>query len=212
MTYKQKGDELMEYIQELFYLAHDYWILTMIVGIFSTFVESFLPVLPLVAIVTANAAIFGLVIGLLISWMGSGLGTASLFLLISRFNNNKIFNKLRNEKTDKAVKWLEKQGFKLLFIAYSCPFIPGCLVTVASAFCKRSPKSFIPAMLAGKFVMFLVVSYVASDIKGFITNPLKIAFFVGLVFMSWEIGIKVNNSLEEHSSEDKDTNKYDGCM
>lgn len=202
----------MEYIQDLFYLAHDYWILTMIVGIFSTFIESFLPILPLVAIVTANAAIFGLAIGLLISWIGSSLGTASLFLLISKFNDNKLFKKLRNEKSDKAVRWLEKQGFKLLFIAYSCPFIPGCLVTVSSAFCKRSPKSFIAAMLAGKFVMFLVVSYVASDIKGFINNPLKISFFVGLVFMSWKIGSKISNSLEDHNSESKDINKYDGCM
>ncbi|RDY23929.1 TVP38/TMEM64 family protein [Romboutsia maritimum] len=202
----------MEYIEKLFYIAQDYWFLTMIVGLFSTFIESFLPVLPLVGIVTANAAILGLWVGLIISWIGSGLGTIAVFLIVSKFNNNKIFNRLRNDKTDKAINWIEKQGFRLLFIAYSCPFIPGCLVTLASAFCKRTSKSFIPAMLSGKFVMFLVVSYVASDIKGFITNPLKIAVFVLLVFLSWKIGSKVNVSLEKNNNSNnkiKDSKLYE---
>lgn len=188
----------MEYIQELFRLAQDYWILTMIVGLFSTFIESFMPVLPLIAIVTINAAIFGMGTGLLISWVGSSLGTAALFLLISKYNDNKLFNKLRNSKTSKAISWLERQDFKLLFIAYSCPFVPGCLVTIASAFCRKSIKSFLPAMMSGKFVMFVVVSYVASDIKGFITHPLKIGTFVLLVFLSWKIGSRFKLRLENH--------------
>ena len=44
----------MEHIKWLFNLAQDYWLLTMFVGLFSTFLESLLPVLPLVAIVTIN--------------------------------------------------------------------------------------------------------------------------------------------------------------
>lgn len=188
----------MEYIQGLFDLAKDYWVLAMFAGLISCFIESFLPILPLIAIVGANALMLGLWGGLFISWMGSGLGTIALFLLVSKFNDNKLFNKLRNNKTEKAIKWMEKQGFKLLFIAYSCPFVPSFLVTITSAFCKREAINFIPAMLAGKFVMFLVVSYPASDIEGFINNPIKIAVFVLLVFLSWTIGSKVNSSLEEH--------------
>lgn len=194
----------MQYIQDLFGLAQDYWILAMIVGLFSSFIESFLPILPLIAIVTANAAIFGLFIGLLISWLGSGIGTALLFLVASKFNNIKLFNKIRNEKTDKAIDWLDKQGFKLLFIAYSCPFVPGCLVTISLAFCKKSIKNFLPAMLSGKFVMFLVVSYVGSDLKGFITHPLKICIFVGLVILSWRIGNLFNLKLENSETNKKD--------
>lgn len=190
----------MQYINDLFTFAQDYWILTMIVGLFSTFIESFIPVLPLVAIVTANAAVLGLWMGLLISWIGSSIGTLCLFLLVSKFNDNKLFNKLRNEKTNKAINWLDKQGFKLLFIAYSCPFAPGCLVTIASAFCKKTTKSFFPAMMSGKFVMFLVVSYIGSDIKGFITNPIQIIIFLVLVLISWKIGNRVSKNIENHDT------------
>ncbi|WP_243446420.1 TVP38/TMEM64 family protein [Romboutsia weinsteinii] len=207
--------EFIEHIQNLFNLAQDYWIFTMIIGVFSTFIESFLPVLPLVGIVSINAAIFGALIGLIISWIGSGLGTAAVFLVISKFNDNKLFNKLRNEKTEKAIKWMEEKGFKLLFIAYACPFVPSFLVTITSAFCKRSFRDFVPAMLAGKFIMFLVVSYIAGDIKGFITSPFKIALFIGIAFIAWTIGAKVNKSLDEyHDNHEnvKDLKNHRDCI
>lgn len=188
----------MEYIDRLYILAQDYWIITMIVGILSTFVESFLPILPLMAIVSANAVFFGLAKGFLISWIGSGLGTIALFLLVSRLNNSIFLNKFRNKRVYKAIHWLDRQGFRLLFIAYACPFTPGCLVTVASGLCKKKLSEFIPAMLSGKFVMFLVISYVSSDIKGFITSPIKICLLSVLVFISWEIGKKFNVRLENY--------------
>ncbi len=193
----------MDHIQALLDLSKDYWFLSMIVGLLSCFIESFLPFLPLIAIVGANAMILGLWGGLIISWIGSGLGTLALFLLISKYNNNKIFNKLRNKKTEKAISWMQRQGFKLLFIAYSCPFVPSFLVTITSAFCKREVSEFLPAMLAGKFVMFLVISYPASDLSGFLRSPMKIAIFLILVFLSWKVGSKVNTDLEEHKHNHK---------
>lgn len=191
----------MEHIQGLFNLAHDYWFLTMIVGLFSTFIESFLPILPLVAIVTVNAAVFGLGMGLVVSWIGSGLGTLALFLIVSKFSDNKFINKYRNEKTQKIVEKVRSKGFKLLFIAYACPFMPACLVTISSALCKSEFKHFATAMLSGKFIMFVVVSYIGSDIRGFITNPIKIIIFSLIVLLAWMIGNKVNSSFA-HSEEE----------
>lgn len=187
----------MEYIQGLFNLAQDYWFLTMMVGLFSTFIESFLPVLPLIAIVTVNAAVFGMGMGLIISWIGSGLGTIVVFLIVSKFSDSKFINKHRNEKTERIVEKVKSKGFKLLFVAYSCPFIPTCMVTIASALCKSEFKHFVTAMLSGKFIMFVVISYIGSDIKGFITNPIKILIFGLIVLLAWKIGNKVNTSIEQ---------------
>lgn len=192
----------MEHIQVLLDLLKDYWLLCMIVGLLSCFIESFLPFLPIMAIVSANAMIFGLWGGLIVSWIGSGLGTWALYLLISKYNDNKLFRILRNKRVEKAISWLRKQGFKLFFIAYACPAIPDFFVTVTAAFCKKEVREFLPAMLGGKFVMFLAISYPASDISGFLRNPLKIALFLGLVFLSWKIGSKVNSDLEEHKDID----------
>ena len=65
----------MEFIQSIYNIVNDYWILSIAVGLISAFVESFLPILPLVAIVTANAALFGMIPGFVISWLGSVSGT-----------------------------------------------------------------------------------------------------------------------------------------
>lgn len=188
----------MEYVQNLYYMAQDYWILTMIIGLTSSFIESFLPILPLIGIVTGNALVLGLWKGMVISWIGSGLGTISLFLLARRFKDSVHIDRFKNDKVNKGIHWVHKQGFKLLFIAYCCPFVPGFLVTIASALSGSELRNFAPAMLSGKFVMFLVVSYPASDIIGFIKSPIKICVFIILVLLAWIIGNKVNNRLDEH--------------
>ena len=192
----------MEHIKWLFNLAQDYWFLTMVVGLFSTFLESLLPVLPLVAIVTINAAVFGMGMGLIISWIGSGFGTVVMFLIARKFSYSKFINKYRNKKTNKIVQKLKEKGFKLLFIAYSCPFIPTSLVTIASGLCKFDLKTFLVGMVSGKFIMFIVISYIGSDIKGFLTNPVKIILLSIIVFIAWAIGNKVNKSIENNYEND----------
>ena len=64
----------MKYIQGLYYMAQDYWVLTMLIGVLSCFVESFIPALPLIGIVSGNAILFGLLNGIILSWIGSSLG------------------------------------------------------------------------------------------------------------------------------------------
>ena len=45
----------MEYIDGLFNIVKDFWFLAFITAIFVTFLESFIPALPLIAIVIANS-------------------------------------------------------------------------------------------------------------------------------------------------------------
>ena len=200
----------MQYLQALQNLVQDYLLLSICVGFFSSFIESFIPMLPLVAIVTANAALFGMVKGFLISWLGSVTGTICLFLLVSKIGeNSKLLEKIKNEKIKKAILWVDKKGFKLLFIAYACPFLPDCVITIASAITKRDKTTFMSAVLSGKFIMFLVVSYIGQDIYGFITSPIKIIGFCVVVFLAWVLGNKLNKDLEYieervHNKENKD--------
>ncbi len=49
--------------------------------------------------------------------------------------------------------------------------------------------------------MFVVVSYIGSDIRGFITSPTKIIVFALIVLLAWLIGNKINSSFE-HSEEE----------
>ena len=189
----------MEYIQNLYYMVPDYWILTMLIGLMSCFVESYIPALPLIGIVTGNAMFFGFLNGMILSWIGSGLGTILLFLLTKKFKDSIHMQRFKNEKINKVINWIYKQGFKVLFIAYCCPFVPGFLVTITSALSGKDIRNFAPAMLCGKFIMFLVVSYPASDVVGFIKNPIKIVLFILLVFLAWKVGNSINTKLDKNN-------------
>ena len=94
----------MEYIQNLYYMVQDYWILTMLIGLMSCFVESFIPALPLIGIVTGNAMFFGFLNGMILSWIGSGLGTILLFLLTKKFKDSIHMQRFKNEKINKVIK------------------------------------------------------------------------------------------------------------
>ena len=190
----------MEHIQSIYNLVNDYWLLSIIVGFTSVLIESLLPILPLIAIVTANAALFGMYPGLIISWIGSTSGTICLFFLIKKISNNRLVNLVKNEKVEKAIHWIEEKGFILLFLAYACPFLPACVVTISQGLAKRDSSVFISAVLTGKLVMFFIISYIGKDIVGFITNPLKVLLLLIITFIAWKLGTKLNKDLENYEN------------
>lgn len=193
----------MGFIQKIYVLVNDYWILSVIVGMTSVFIESFLPFLPLVALVTANAALFGMIPGLVISWIGSSAGTICLFFIVKKISNKRFRKFLTNEKVEKAVDWVESKGLKLLFLAYACPFLPACVVTISQGLAKRDMAEFISAVISGKLVMFFIVSYIGKDIFGFITNPFKVSALVLITFIAWKIGNKLNKDLDQYNKADE---------
>ncbi|MEN2256893.1 VTT domain-containing protein [Paraclostridium benzoelyticum] len=186
----------MEHIETLFTLARDNFILVFIIGTFASFLESFIPALPLMGIVVANSVMMGWVFGLLGSVVGSCTGTYLLFLLSNKFSHIKIFERIENNKVDRAINWVKHQGFATLFIAYSCPFIPGCLVTIACGVSNKSRESFVPAMISGRILMFLIASYIGNDLLGFIHSPMRIIFVAALTIISFLVGRKINTRIE----------------
>lgn len=191
----------MEHIETLFTLARDNYILVFIIGTFASFLESFIPALPLIGIVIANSMMLGWAFGLLASVIGSCTGTYLLFLLSNKFRHLKIFKQIENSKVEKAIKWVKEQGFITLFIAYSCTFIPGCLVTLACGISQKDSYTFIPPMVSGKILMFLVASYIGNDLTGFLKSPMKIIVVSVLIIVSFFIGRKVNSKIEaKHSN------------
>lgn len=186
----------MEYIDTLFTLARDNFILVFIIGTFASFLESFIPALPLMGIVVANSVMMGWLFGLLASVLGSCIGTYVLFLLSNKFSHIKIFERIENNKVDRAINWVKHQGFATLFIAYSCPFIPGCVVTISCGISNKSSESFIPPMVSGRILMFLIASYIGNDLVSFINSPIKIIFVLVLTVISFIIGRKINTRIE----------------
>ncbi|MEF9990589.1 MAG: VTT domain-containing protein [Romboutsia sp.] len=188
----------MEYIDTFFSMAQDNQGLVFLIAIAATFIESFVPALPLMAIVMANGLMLGFIGGIISSCIGSGLGTIALFLLSRKFGTLKYFDKFRNKKTYRLIDWVKSQKSFVLTLCYSCPFVPGCLVSITSGFCNKELKTFVPGMILGKFILFTVSSYVGDDITGFLKSPEKIIALCLLVVVSFLIGKKLNYNIDKY--------------
>lgn len=188
-------------MEQLLYSVSEYKFLAAVIAFLLTAIESFIPVLPLVAIILLNVFIFGLWLGFFISWAGSCIAAVLLYLLANKFSKLKIFDKYKNKFDDKRISsYIKKQGFSIIFITYVCPFISDFLINILSGFIGLDLKTFISGMVSGKFVMFLFISYVGEDVTGFFHSPIKVLLFSIFILISWIIGRNINNKM--HINED----------
>ncbi|WP_242961485.1 TVP38/TMEM64 family protein [Peptostreptococcus faecalis] len=193
--------QAMQYIEQILYLSKDYWILSIVLSFFAAYIESFFPALPLLAIATVSAAVNGFVVGFIASWLGTCAGTASLYFIVKKFMNHRFFKKIRTEKLEEVMIKMKKTEFKALFVFYAIPVMPSFLVTIASAMCGVNYKEFITSMIFGKFFMMFLISYVGSDISGFIRSPIKIAIVIIIALASYLIANKMKKDIETHEED-----------
>ncbi|WBX80019.1 TVP38/TMEM64 family protein [Virgibacillus salarius] len=194
-----ENDNFDEYIM---HLLHNYENLGPLLGILLPFIEAFLPFLPLVVFVFANAAAYGLLEGFLLSWAGSALGAILVFLVIRKLGNKRIFKTIRgNKQVKKVTTWLERHGFGPLFLLMCFPFSPSSVINVVSGLSKISKQQFILAVIMGKSVMIFSIAYVGSSIMEFAKNPVKTIIVGGCIVLFWIIGKYIEKRLQKKALE-----------
>ncbi|WP_264736833.1 TVP38/TMEM64 family protein [Cytobacillus firmus] len=171
-------------------------------GILLPMLEAFLPFLPLVLFVMANASAFGLWMGFLYSWLGAVAGALLVFLLVRKYGQKRILRFLKKHKqVQKLMKWVEKHGFGPLFILLCFPFTPSAVVNIVAGLSNISTAQYMLAVLSGKIVMIFTISFVGYDIKSLVTQPIRTAIVALVIFILWYVGkiieIKMNMSVEK---------------
>ncbi|EFV78924.1 hypothetical protein HMPREF1013_00808 [Bacillus sp. 2_A_57_CT2] len=171
-------------------------------GILLPMLEAFLPFLPLVLFVMANASAFGLWLGFLYSWLGAVAGALLVFLLVRKYGQKRILRFLKKHKqVQRLMKWVEKHGFGPLFILLCFPFTPSAVVNIVAGLSNISMAQYMLAVLSGKIVMIFTISFVGYDIKSLVTQPIRTAIVALAIFILWYVGkiieIKMNISVEK---------------
>ncbi|MBO9128707.1 TVP38/TMEM64 family protein [Bacillus sp. 165] len=186
----------IENIQEL---LRSYRAFGPLFGISLTLVEAFVPVLPLFAFVMANAAAYGLWAGFFYSWLGSCIGALLLCLIVRKYGRHRFFSFLnKHPKVRQSMRWIERKGFGPIFILYCFPFTPSALINVVAGLSRVSMKQFMLALMLGKVVMVLMISYVGFDALALIHKPIRTIIAVGGIFLLWYVGKRIEIRLELH--------------
>lgn len=169
-------------------------------GLILPFIEAFLPFLPLIVFVLANAAAYGLLEGFLVSWLGASIGAITVFFIVRKLSNKKWIRKIRHKKQVRVVtSWVERRGFGPIFLLLVFPFSPSAVINVVAGLSKVDMKQFALAVLLGKSVMIFSISYVGSSIMEFAENPIKTIVVIIVVILFWMLGKLVEQRIQQRS-------------
>ncbi|WP_201715448.1 TVP38/TMEM64 family protein [Rossellomorea arthrocnemi] len=167
-------------------------------GILLPLLEAFLPFLPLVVFVTANANAFGLWWGFLFSWIGATLGALIVFLLVKRYGEARVFRFLRKSRqVNRLTNWVDKHGFGPLFILLCFPFTPSAVVNVVAGLSSISIAQYMLAVVTGKMVMIFTISFIGYDIISLIKQPIRTVIVVAIIFVLWLVGKRIEIHLNK---------------
>lgn len=144
-------------------------------------------IFPSIFLSTANGLIFGLPVGIVLSWLAETTGVVVSFFLMRFFFRNtaeKIIiksNALRH--IDEASG---KHGLEWMAFARALPYFPSGILTAIGAVSSISARDYIIANLIGKFPSTSLEVVIGHDVVNFRENTLRLAVLVILVaFIFW---------------------------
>jgi uncharacterized membrane protein YdjX (TVP38/TMEM64 family) len=173
-------------------------------GILLTMIEAFIPPLPLSLFVTINVYAFGFLGGYIYSYIGTTVGSIAMFYIIKRYGTKKFQTKIKlNEKLRHRFDWIKEKGFVPIFLLLSFPFTPSIVVCGLAALADVKNKAFIWAIVLGKLLMVLNLSFIGYNITSFVEQPIKSLFFIFLSFSISLLARKVIPMMEKRKKENK---------
>lgn len=190
-------------LENIIELTQSYRAFGPLIGFLLPFLEAFLPFLPLFVFVFANATAYGLWLGFLLSWLGTVVGAYAVFLIVRKYGQARFMNFMtRHEKVQKLIRWVERNGFGPLFLLLCFPFTPSALVNLVAGLSNISRHYYLLTVMAGKFVMVFIISFVGYDIRALFTQPLRTAIVIAVIVILYVVGKIFEKRLHKRVEED----------
>ena len=171
-----------------------------LVGILLAMVESFCPILPLVAFVIINVGAFGFFFGYLYSWIGNCTGSFLLFLFIRKVGGRRLEEKIQNSKYKGTLEKIKNKNSSLLFLLYCFPFTPSFLISGAAALANMDTRQFLITLIPSKLVMLLSLAFIGENVSSFFENPVKSIIYILFILLFNFMCKKMLDSYEKHHS------------
>ena len=148
-------------------------------------------IFPSIFLSTANGLIFGLPLGIAVSWLAETTGVVLSFLLMRFFFRNtaeKLIRKAdRLQDIDKAS---EKNGIIWMTFARALPYFPSGILTAVGALSRMSTRDYIIANLIGKFPSTALEVVIGHDVVHFRESMVRLTVLIIVVAVVFYIGKK----------------------
>lgn len=139
-------------------------------------------IFPSIFLSTANGLIFGLPLGILISWLAETVGVVISFYLMRFFFRS--YAQMLIAKSN-ALRHIDeasgKHGLEWMAFARALPYFPSGILTAVGAVSSISARDYIVANLMGKFPSTALEVVIGHDIVNFRQHSKRLAILVVLV-------------------------------
>ena len=171
-------------LENIIVFLKSYGICAIIVSLLIDIFINALGFLPSIFISTANGLLFGLPIGILVSWIAETIGVIISFIIMRYFlresaekliENNKFLNNINNKS--------DENGFKFMLIARMLPYFPSGILTAIGAVSKISFRDYVIANLIGKFPSTALEVILGHDLVNFGENKLRLSIIITLLLL-----------------------------
>lgn len=170
-----------------------------LLGMFLIIIKSFIPVLPLSVFVALNTHTFGLLPGILMSWVSTCIGCFISYSIFYYVSNNVIYKHLSKKtmkKVDKAIDKFKNISLSNLTVIITLPFTPAFLINILSGVSGMSRKKFLVAILIGKVFMISFWGYIGKSLVESMTDITTIIIMSIMIIIAYvlskAVGKKAN--------------------
>ncbi len=147
-------------------------------------------VLPSIFISTANGLIFGLPIGITISWLAETTGVFISFYLMRLFFRGAAESIIAKSNALQHIDEASgKHGLEWMAFARALPYFPSGILTAVGAVSRISVKDYLIANLIGKFPSTALEVMIGHDIVNFQEHSKRLAILIVVVALLF-FGIK----------------------
>ena len=142
-------------------------------GFLLVLLESFIPILPLSVFVAFNVNAFGFVLGVLISWIATCVGSFLCYLLFSCLEERFLSRIIKGKKLLKIRKTIDKFDkikFSQLVLIFTLPFTPSFFINIVSGLSGISREKFLISLLIGKMFAIIFWGYIGKSLLASLTD------------------------------------------
>lgn len=167
-------EETVEYIQS-------FGIWAIVFSFFLDVVINALGFLPSIFLSTANGLIFGIVPGIIVSWLAETVGVIISFVLMRTVLRSSAEKLIAKSKYLKRMDEMSgKRGFKIMLILRTMPYFPSGILTALGAVSSISFWDYVWANLIGKFPSTALEVVIGHDVVEFQKNMDRLMVVVTL--------------------------------
>lgn len=147
-------------------------------------------IFPSIFLSTANGLIFGLPLGILISWLAETVGVVISFYLMRFFFRSTAEAIIAKSDSLKHIDEASgAHGLEWMAFARTLPYFPSGILTAIGAVSSISARDYIIANLIGKFPSTALEVVIGHDIVNFQENSMRLAILViivGIIFLAYK--------------------------